>query len=172
MSNSGAIPVLSAGGNQLGVAASNVDAPTIANGIQTMSFSYLFDGSTQQRQRTPAVFKSAAFGGGGSGALWTPAAGKKFRLMGYEITLTEDATLAVAADISVTLRDVAATIGLRHDLFVPAIAVAGIGGFTTGWIPLGNGYLSTAANNVLNVNFSGAALVTGTWTVLGIGTEE
>ena len=115
---------------------------------------HLYNGSTADLQRTPNVFKSIAstsVTAGSPVAGWTPASGKKFRLMGYALSLS------VAG--SVVLQD-ATTEKIRTPLMP-----AGIGQPSPA---MGNGILSAAANNSLNLD------VTATGTVSGFlfGTEE
>jgi hypothetical protein len=122
--------------------------------------------------RTPSVFKTVAAAAAGNTALWTPAVGKKFRLMRYRVTVTDNATQAVAGVLTVNLLDAAGNIAQTDDVFVPAVALVNSGAlYNGGQIDLGNGILSAVANNVLNVNLS-AALVTGNVRVIACGTEE
>lgn len=123
--------------------------------------------------RTPGTFQTAQALAAGNTALWTPAAGKKFRLMRYLVTVTDDATRAAPGVLTVSLFDAAAgATGQAHDVYVPAVALVNTGAlYQSGWIDLGNGFLSAAVNNVLNINLS-AALVTGNVRVIACGTEE
>jgi hypothetical protein len=132
----------------------------------------LFNGSTWDRQRTPFVFKQASTAATGSTALWTPAAGKKFRLMRYKIQLTGLAKAAAAADLTIDLLDAAASIGQKCIVTVQTTALTLDGdAYESGWIDLGNGILSALANNVLNINLS-FALTGGLVNVNVCGTEE
>lgn len=122
--------------------------------------------------RMATVFRRAAVAAAGSTALWTPAAGNKFRLLAFKIQITGQATLAVAGTLTIALLDAAASINLEHTEFIPAAAANVFGGIDTGWIDLGGfGILSALANNVLNANLS-VALVTGTANIIVAGTEE
>jgi hypothetical protein len=125
---------------------------------------YGYNGATWDRMRVANVFKSAVITAAGSIALWTPTAGKKFRLMGY--TLSVAGTLAAGAIEVIQLLDAAAVIA-RHGAFVPA-AVASDTQIGADW---GQGYLSTTINNVLNVNL-GTAFTAGAVYVTAWGTEE
>lgn len=130
------------------------------------------DGTTLRALRTPNVFKTATATGSGDTAVWTPATGKKFRLMAYMIQITADAAAALAADFDIILRDGTTGLAFGISVFVPNVAGTTFGNTaSTGWITLGNGYLSTTINNVLNVNLS-AALTSGKVRVVAIGTEE
>lgn len=125
-----------------------------------------------QGARTPAIFKTASATASGNTAVWTPTTGKKFRLMRFQIEVTDNATLASAGVITIKFQDSDTNFGFAFDVHIPATALSNaIGGYKTGWIDLGNGYLSALANNVLNVNVS-IALVTGNVRVNVCGTEE
>lgn len=140
-------------------------------GMATMA-SYLFRGDGNwDKQRTPLTFKTATATASGNTAVWTPTSGKKFRLMGYIIYVTNDASLASAGDIDITFQDATTGLGFGFSLFVPSAAGTTIGQNDSKWISLGNGYLSGTANNVLNVNLS-TALATGKVRITAIGTEE
>src|SRR6266699_2584116 len=93
---------------------------------------------------TPNVFNTVATAAVGNTALWTPAAGKKFRLMRYMVTVTDNATQAVLGTLTVSLNDAGAAIGQAHDLFVPAVGIVNAGSlYTSPWLDLGNGILSS-----------------------------
>lgn len=133
---------------------------------------YLFNGATFDRQRTPSIFKTATATASGDTALWTPTSGKKFRLLKYSIWITADAATAGGADIDIVLRDATTATAQAFSVFVPAAAATLLGpGAGTEWIDLGNGQLSAVANNVLNINLS-AALTAGKVRVVCCGTEE
>lgn len=130
-----------------------------------------------QYQRTPAIFKTASIAATATGntAAWTPTAGKKFRLMRFQITAQGLAATATGV-VTVSFQDnvTGITIG-TYDVDVPAVAgvVSGVQNISGGWIDLGNGFLSAAANNVLNFNISAAGAGTvGTYRVNVCGTEE
>lgn len=143
--------------DRLRVAADNGDAlATLAQGVlRVLAENMLFNGSGFDRQRTPAVFKSlSAALVTAETTIWTPAAGKKFRLMGYAIA---QGTVTGA----VTLRDNTAGPTI---LVIPqnTVGVASIAP------PLGNGILSAAANNVLTAQGASTETITG----FVFGTEE
>lgn len=133
--------------------------------------SSLYNGSLWERQRTPTTFKTAAATAAGSTAVWTPAAGKKFRLMRFKIQVTSNATLAAGAIETITLLDAATDMQLTHSVFIPAAAVATTPLMESGWIDLGNGILSSTINNALNISLS-AALTGGQVRIIVCGTEE
>lgn len=130
-------------------------------------------------QRTPNIFKTANIAATStttsSNPIWTPTSGKKFRLMKFQITAQGLSATATAA-VTVTLVDLATLITIgSYDVDVPAVAnvVSGINQISGGWIDLGNGYLSLAANNVLNFGISAAGSGTvGTYRINVCGTEE
>ena len=128
---------------------------------------------TLEPLRTPSIFKSAVATASGNTAVWTPTTGKKFRLLRFMLVLTDEAAQAVAGDITVKFQDATTDIGISLPVYVPAAAIGSPIGeaWTSGWIDLGNGIVSAAANNVLNINLS-AALTGGTFGVLTAGTEE
>lgn len=125
--------------------------------------------------RTPNVFKTVQIGTGVSGnqAVWTPTSGKKFRLMGYAVFVSENASIASGAVVTLQFSDASSVLGIAFDTFIPTTAVTTIigDGFESGPTNIGNGILSAAANNVLNLNV-GVALATGTIRVNVWGTEE
>jgi hypothetical protein len=115
--------------------------------------SLLWDGAVTRRERTPNVFKpQSAVLITTETTIWTPASGKKFRLMGYHLVCS------VAGNIVLKDNTAGTTI-----LVIPS--AAGDGGT---FVMLGNGILSAAANNVLTA--TGPA--TGTLSGFVFGTEE
>lgn len=142
----------------------------VQGGTQRVA-SFLFNGATWDRPRTPAVFKQGSFTAVGPTALWTPAAGKKFRLMKYLIDCSSNAVQAVAGIITVKLLDSAGDIAQNHQFFVPAAAGNATSTDAIPLMNLGNGILSAVANNVLNITLS-TALTGGTFNILAMGTEE
>lgn len=105
--------------------------------------------------RTPNVFKNvSAVVITSETTVWTPAAGKKFRLMGFVITQ------GVAAG-AITLKDnTAGTTILVIPQHTLAAALASP--------PMGNGILSAAAGNVLTATGASTETITGYF----FGTEE
>jgi uncharacterized cupin superfamily protein len=129
----------------------------------------VFDGTSYERKRTPNIFKSISATATGSTALWTPAAGKKFRLMKIRMKISADAAAAAAALLTTALLDSATNFGISSVDYIPLAAVILEHGVYE--IDLGNGYLSTLADNVLNVNLS-FALTVGGISITACGTEE
>lgn len=113
----------------------------------------IYNGTAWDAQRTPAVFKVVALGAAtAETTIWTPAASKKFRLMGFLLTCGAASTL--------TFKDgtgLATIFAARGGLDVP-ISLPN----------LGNGILSGAANRVLTVTRGTSCTLDGVvW-----GTEE
>jgi hypothetical protein len=139
-------------------AADNADAlAAVAAGVMRMLVAnLLYNGATFDRERTPSVFKpfaSTAITAGTGTTIWTPAAGKKFRLMGYAISSSVAGQL-IFGDNAV------GTVIARS----PAVAAAGIATDGGSWR---NGILSAAANNVLKLDGPTGNVAGMVW-----GTEE
>lgn len=145
-----------------GLTGDNIDAKRMA--------AYGFDGTQWHRIRVPTGFHSAAATASGATTLWTPATGKRFRIMGYDFQITGNATQSVAGLFTVTLLDGATDIQMTHSLYVPSAAGQSLS-FDSGWHNFGNGYLSLAVNNVLSINLS-ATLTAGTVRVNVMGCDE
>jgi hypothetical protein len=129
-----------------------------------------------QAAAEPNVFKTAQANAAADTALWTPASGKKFRLMRLIVMVPSNCTIAARGVETIKLRDGTTDLNVTFDVWLgqtaPVETAAGeIPNWTTGWIDLGNGILSAAANNVLNVNL-GTVLASGNIRVTCCGTEE
>ena len=124
------------------------DALSPAAPVETLSFESRFNGATWDRSRTPVVFKTVSLSAGTTETtIWTPASGRKFRLMGFILTPGAATTLTfkdntAGATIFVT-RGAA-----DQPIFIPAGA-------------LGNGILSGAADRVLTVTRGTSATLDG-----------
>lgn len=118
-------------------------------------WNYVWNGSGWDRQRTPLIFKSlSAVLITAETTIWTPAAGKKFRLMGY--CLAQGVVTG-----AVTLKD--NTAGATIMIIPPnTIGVA----FCSN--PMGNGILSATVNNLLTATGASTETITG----YVFGTEE
>lgn len=117
---------------------------------------WLFNGGTWDRPRTPAVFvdvPSAAVVAGTGVVAWTPSAGKKFRLMGWALSLS------VAGSI-IFCDNVVGAVVYRTPALVAGQPLASPS--------LGNGFLSAAANNVLRLDVTAGGNVSG----FVFGTQE
>lgn len=143
------------GGASLAITAANADGVTgAAVGFVTRAYQFNQIGtSTFDRVRTPAKFTTFSLGiATAETTIWTPAAGKKFRLMGGIITATVATVLTFKDNTAGTT------------IFVLSMN-AGVPFDISG---MGNGILSAAANNVLTVTRSVASALDGTL----FGTEE
>lgn len=128
--------------------------------------------NNNSRIRTPNKFNTAQATASGNTAVWTPTSGKKFRLMRFLLDVTNNASQAAGGVITFAFQDGTSALNIAFDVFVPTAAVTTVlGGYTSGWCDLGNGFLSAAANNVLNINLS-ATLATGNVRVTVAGCEE
>jgi hypothetical protein len=125
----------------------------------------------------PTTFKTAQAASSGDNALWTPAGGKKFRLQRFKVQVPANCTITARGVLTIKLRDGTTDLNLTHDVYLGQTAIAadtspyGTPLLETPWIDLGEGILSAAANNVLNINLS-AALGAGNVRVTCCGTEE
>jgi len=151
----------------------NTDSVGAQNyGIQSVtSHGYVFNGVNFDRVRSPKIFKTATITAAGSTAIWVPAVGKSFRLMGYSIEVTGNAIQAAAGNFEIVLLDAATAIGVGSSLYIPSVALNVFGSNALNPINIGNGYLAANINNALNVNLS-AALTGGEIRVNVWGTEE
>lgn len=153
--NGVAVGISAVGADGFGNFVSVLTAPGSVNSAPLATFPYGFNGATWNKVRIGNVSKDIATVALGSiTTVWTPATGKKFRLMG--------GTLSSSGAISILFEDNAggATIFRTPKLLVDTPYTFEVNG--------GQGFLSAAANNVLKATSSGAANVTGTiW-----GTEE
>jgi len=126
-----------------------------------------FNGATFDRVRVANVFKTVLATALGLTTVWTPTAGKSFRLMGYTISVA--GTLAATGVELIKLVDnVVGNLISQHQATVTITTPTGD---TQIGASLNNGFLSAAANNVLKVNLS-AAMLTGGVVVNVWGTEE
>lgn len=133
----------------LGDAIANPTSPSVA------SLPLGWNGATWERLRVANTFKTlaaVAITAGTPVIVWTPTAGKKFRLLGYSLSLS------VAG--AVILDDVAA------EFIRTPLMAAGVG--TSSPAPMGNGFLSAAANNTLKLDVTATGSVSG----FVFGTEE
>lgn len=110
-----------------------------------------------ERVRTPTTFKAGSGASNGDNTIWTPTAGKKFRIMGLFLSN------GTANAQTIQIKDnTAGTV-------IFAVVLPATVGANVNWaVGLQNGYLSTAANNVVDMNISSAnAVYYSVW-----GTEE
>lgn len=146
-------------------------------GFVALNYPTVFNGANWDRARTPNIFKSVTATASGNTPAWTPTAGKKFRLMRWRVEVPANTTLAARGILNIGFQDSATDLNLTSSVYLGQTAIAadtspqGVTLLETGWCDLGNGILSAAANNVLNVNLSAAA-TNGLVRVDVCGTEE
>jgi hypothetical protein len=143
----------SVGGNTTSIINLNADDKAPGNyplGVASLPTGYVGDGKWD-RIRATKIFKYVDASSAGDNAVWTPAAGKKFRLLGFILACG-------GTGVAVYFKDGATQISPTFTLAANQITQ----------MDLGNGYLSSTANNVLNANL-GAANTVGIW---AYGTEE
>lgn len=165
------------GVNQTSLAADAIAAASAFAGMNGFNFVYSPNGTTNAwyYQRTPIVGKNANATASGNTALWSPTAGKKFRIMRYQIVVPGTAIYATTAGaLTISFQDSASAItGTTHKCQVGTTVTPGTW-YNSGWIDIGNGFLSAAANNVLNINLTlgGTGVLTDGAFVNVWGTEE
>lgn len=103
-----------------------------------------------ERQRTPTWYAVVNASASGLTALHSPAAGKRYRLLGGFLVISPVATTGGGSIVE--LRD-----GATTRIIAPGYLGAAVNTRSgDGPIPLsGNGYLSSAVNTVLNLNLTG-----------------
>lgn len=110
--------------------------------------------------RHPDTFKQATLGAGSTSVnLWTPASGRKARILRYGFEVTGDANKGAAGVLTLSLYD-GGSGGVQtpfvHSFAVPAAAGTG-GTLLAKEIDLGElGYLSAAADNLITAVLTGA----------------
>lgn len=153
--NGVATSVSSAGVDGLGNFIAVLTAPGSVNSAPLASFPYGFNGATWDKVRVGSVSKDVSTATVTTiTTLWTPASGKKFRLMG--------GTLSCSTAVSILFEDntAGAIIFRTPKLLVDTPYTFEVKG--------GQGLLSALADNVLKATSSAAGVITGTiW-----GTEE
>jgi hypothetical protein len=108
-----------------------------------------------------SMFQVGGITASGNTAIWTPAAGNRFNLLGGLIVLSGNSTRAVASGTSITLRDGGTVDIWGGNVFIPAAAGTTIGNdIILGPFNLNAAYRSSAVNNVLNIRLA-AALTAG-----------
>jgi hypothetical protein len=165
ITSSGAAANLGGGGqivaigglNQSSIPADNNAGPVGFANVSNWNFLYGPNGVANSwfYQRTPVVFKTiaaVAVTAGTPVSIWTPTSGKKFRVMGFMLSLS------VAG--SVILKD--GTTEILRTCLMPA------GNGQSSPASMGNGVLSALANNLLNADVTASGSVSG----FVFGTEE
>jgi hypothetical protein len=108
----------------------------------------VMDGQGSRVLRAPTLTYSATVTAAGNAAIWTPASGRTFVLLGVLVSVNN--TTTSAAGIVVSLRDGATDI--LTNLCDIGTTTAGI----TNTVSFGFGISSAAADNVLYVNLNAA----------------
>jgi len=139
--------------------------------VQTLAQLYGWDGGAWDRIRVANIFHTLTATATGPTVVWTPASGKKFRLMGFIISVA--GTMAATGVQSIQLIDGSGGTVIKNFIAsliqTPSASIAPVGAVFPG--DLGQGQLSSTANNVLEVSL-GTAMVTGNVSVNVWGTEE
>lgn len=118
------------------------------------NYPLLYNGQVVQRARAPGKFISVnALSIATETTVWTPASGRRFRLMGYQLSSTGAQNIVLKDNTAGTTILVIPGITIGQLNFSPA---------------MGNGILSVAANNVLTANAGGTNAISGFF----FGTEE
>lgn len=121
--------------------------------------------------RTPTKFVSATIPAAtGTTDVWTPAAGKKFRLMGYMIHFSGTAAAAGLRTFSIQEETLGA-IGMDTGTLAPAAGTGAENSVITVNLP-GNGYLATTVDKKLQVVTGTTAYTAGVDYISVWGTEE
>lgn len=109
------------------------------------------------------VVKQAVATNSGSTTVWTPAAGKRVRILAVAVHILNGSTSAAGIDVS--LQDGGANIW-----YLCKVGATNIDRYNYTLLPLG-GYLSAAADNLIRVNLSAAFTVSGMYVTIW-GYEE
>ena len=119
----------------------------VDSGVSAAFANMIFNGATWDRQRSPNIFKPQnAVAVNPEATVWTPGAGKKFRVVGYIMTGSVVGNYVFKDNTAGTT------------IFIVPIGTAGVG-IATDWR---NGILSAAANNVLTCTGPAASTLSGT----------
>jgi len=127
------------------------DALSISNRyVPTTAFNYVYNGASMDRLRTATTFKpvSVSITAGTPQTVWTPASGKKFRLLGWALSGSAGGTVIFYDNTG------SATMIAR----APKAATNGLNNSPPN---MGNGYISLAANNVLQIDSDATSTFTG-----------
>ena len=156
---------------ELNAAAAGVDGRASPTTADVFAWQTAFDGTSGEVLRTPNVFKSVVATASGNTTLWQPAAGKKFRLLGVKVEVSQNATLTTTgAILSIDIIDDPTTMYIVFDVFLPTAADTSLK-LQDSLQSIGNGILSSAADRAVRVNLS-AGLLSGRVRVSSWGTEE
>lgn len=118
------------------------------------------------------VFKSSDVAAAGTTAIWTPAAGSRFRLLGWEMWADAASAAAAAGSVAVFFYDGATPMFEAFTLWLPAASAPVFGQRPqAGPVHYLTGFPSAAAGNALGLNL-GAAFTAGFMHVNAWGVEE
>jgi hypothetical protein len=141
----------------------------------------VFDGVDLRAVRTPNIFKTLSTTGvSAPKPIWTPAAGKKFRLMRLSVSVSGNAYITAGGMLTLYFSEgpAGSDIGYDFNLWIPPLMGNGANSynftatlFDSGLVDLGNGYLAAAINTTLYVQMN-QVLNGGLVTVNVMGTEE
>lgn len=110
--------------------------------------------------RKANVFATGYFNAAGNNVIYTPAAGLKYRLLGYTLELSANASMAAAGENNIGFFDNGNPIGVSHSIWLPAAAGANPGAILVNPLDMGAGYVAAAAETPLQLNIP-TALATG-----------
>jgi hypothetical protein len=110
--------------------------------------------------RTATVYKNIYATGAGPTALWTSGAGKKWRILGGQITISQT-TATAAGPFIIRLLDVAADTGIGVTLSTGVLPATAASLVVLNLANIGNGILAAATNTALNVDLSNACTAGG-----------
>ena len=131
--------------------------PVAASTSQLPSPIYSWNGGNEEPGRIADSFTTILDSNSGNTAVLTPASGKYFRLLGYEIIVPSNVVVPGSGIIEVTFKDgtsgtAASIIGSSYSFSTSTTG----GAQTSGYVNMGNGYGSRTVNNVMQVNLSAA----------------
>lgn len=120
--------------------------------------------------RRGKLLKGASLSASGNTAIHTPASGKKARILRGLVQIGGDAYLSAAGVETISIKDSGTAIpGLTWNVYLPDAPINGA--YPPIPFELDQGYLSAAANNVINGSLS-AALASGTVQIALVDSEE
>lgn len=122
-------------------------------------------------RREADVFRQTTATANSNQTIWTPATGKRFRLLGYAIDVTGDANVASATHVTISLTDSGTLFGLSHSVYIPASGTVNGNLAQWAWDLGGIGYLSSTVGNSLQL-LPATALTAGLIRVRVQGVEE
>jgi hypothetical protein len=167
-------------GNNAANGGVNAGVGSLTNSYQA-TFPYLFNGTSWDRQRTPNLFRGGQINSTNAGAvnIWQPQVGKKAQMLRYQVEVSGSATLGSAGDaniafafgngiITANTQGIDNTPTYNHTVYIPSTAADSLGSYCSGWIDLGNGLISSVANQPLYVGLQlpqSTSAVNPTWTI-------